>query len=636
MIDIAEDEQQPQPENIKVTDIDYNGLTAEDLLSEELHSLLYSIEDQNKASIAYVNCGYRASELKIKRAFDKGYKNYLKKIAKEQIASGTAGNITAFWGQPYTLRCGSWDCDDTGVSRIKQDSEGKCTIEKASPIPIIVTEVLTNISTHTEKVKLEFYKNLKWRSTITDRANISNVNKIIDLSNFGIEVTSESAKFLVKFLSELINLNRDVIPQVQAASRLGWVDSKTFIPYADNIKFDGDNNFLNLFESVSSVGSLEIWQSMTAELRKNIYIRLTMAAAFASPIIQLLDTLPFMLHLWGQTESGKTVSLKVAASIWGNPQPGRYLKNLNMTQNAMLSTAAFLKNLPFVCDELQSIKNAWDNFDKLIYAFNLGEGRSLNHYNKTLEALSWQNCLFTSGEEPIIKANSGGGAANRVIQMYVDKTIFTDNAAAVIECINNNYGAAGRKYITALINTDTAELKRTYNEYYKEIVGMRYTTDKQAASMAIILTGDSIASKLLYPGEKPLTAADIKQFLISAAEVDISERAYNFVINHIAANNNRFVTGELNHGETWGSITGSIASINKGILTRELNNAGYDFNAIKKKWADSKHIILSSTQRYYHIIMCNGITADYVKIILTIGELIDTLSNEDIIYDDLP
>jgi len=219
--------------------------------------------------------------------------------------------------------------------------------------------------------------------------------------------------------------------------------------------------------------------------------------------------------------------------------------------------------------------------------------------------------------------------------MFADKKIFNGNAGEVINCINNNYGAAGKKFISALINTDKAELKRIYSECYKSIIDLHYTADKQAAAAAIILTGDSIASRLLYAGELPLTVSDIQPFLISAAEMDASERAYHFIVNHIAANHNRFdIDG--NHTEIWGSITGSVASINKGILMRELTAAGYDFNAVKKQWSDNKHIIVSSTGRYHHNIICNKIKADYVKIILTKDEPIDTLSNEDVTYAELP
>ncbi|MHB1154993.1 MAG: DUF927 domain-containing protein [Eubacteriales bacterium] len=598
-------------------EIDYGNLTADDLISNQLFDTILSQKDTMKINQAAARCGVRASELKIKRSFDRCFKTY--KMQIEQCRGTASVNKTDFWEQPYTLRCGNWTADDTGVYILKKDYERKTIKETASPIPIMVTEVLTNISTKIEKVKLEFYKNFKWRSIIVERATISSSNKIIELANQGIEVTSESAKLLVRYLSDLINMNIDIIPQNKAISRLGWIEEK-FIPYANNIRYDGENNFINLYNSVTSAGSFDTWQSMTAELRKSIIIRLTMAASFASPIIELIDALPFIFHLWGATETGKTVSLRIAASIWGNSQPGKYVKNLNMTQNAMLSTAAFLKNLPFVCDELQVIKSNWDNFDKLIMTFTQGEGRALNRYDKTLEALSWKNCLITSGEEPIVKTNSGGGAVNRVIEIITDKKII-DDGRGVINNLDTHYGTAGKKYITALINTGKTELQKINTGYYSEIIKMKYTTDKQAASMALILTADKIASELLYPNEIPLTPADIKQFLTSSAEVDVSERAYRFIVNHIAVHENKFMG--LENGEKWGRIEEGTAIINKEILERELADVGIDFNAIKKRWIDNKHVLLNSASRINHNRKENNSNVDYIKIVLQSDEQIE-------------
>ena len=61
-------------------------------------------------------------------------------------------------------------------------------------------------------------------------------------------------------------------------------------------------------------------------LRENIYLRLQMAASFASPIIEKVNGLPFVFHLWGGTGTGKTVGLMTAMSIWGNPRMGKTVR----------------------------------------------------------------------------------------------------------------------------------------------------------------------------------------------------------------------------------------------------------------------------------------------------------------------
>ena len=58
---------------------------------------------------------------------------------------------------------------------------------------------------------------------------ISSANKIVNLSKLGVSVTSENARLLVKYLSDVENLNDDEIPVQKSSSKLGWIGDG-FIP----------------------------------------------------------------------------------------------------------------------------------------------------------------------------------------------------------------------------------------------------------------------------------------------------------------------------------------------------------------------------------------------------------------------
>lgn len=57
-----------------------------------------------------------------------------------------------------------------------------------------------------------------------------------------------------------------------------------------------------------------------------------MAALFESSLIEILGTLYFIVHLWGGTDTRKTVATMVDMSILSNPSIG----NLIMTLNAIV------------------------------------------------------------------------------------------------------------------------------------------------------------------------------------------------------------------------------------------------------------------------------------------------------------
>ena len=594
---------------------DFGALTAADIIDEKLFASLYSITDPLRRSQAEAKAQAQARELQMLREFNKCYKVY--KISVARDAAATSGNITEFTGQPIPLRCGRWLADDDGVriQRITQD--GGNVSEYASPIPILPTEILRNLDTGTEKIKI-MYKKHKWQSVVCDRSTVASTNKIIELANKGIEVNSENARPLVKYIADCVALNLDRLPCNLSVSRLGWLPDGGFMPYVAELTFDGERENKPMFDSVTPKGDYGQWKIKTAEWRKNPLMRLTMAAAFASPLIKITDNLPFVFHLWGYTGSGKTVALMVAASIWGNPASGKMLRTMNMTANSMMETSAFLNNLPFFGDELQTIKSQYGNYDKMVMQVTQGEERGRMEYTVNKPVRSWRNSFIFSGEEPCTRPDSGGGVLNRVIEAECSSSLLTESGNKIVEFISGNYGHAGKHFIEAVSNDGA--LKERYEEYFSAIMADNEIMEKQAQSAALMLLADLYVTAYIYSGEAPLSVDDIKPYLRTKDDVDVPRRAYEYTINLIARNVSKFESISMTdpRGETWGRLESNAkngeALINKDVLTHELMAAGFDFEAVKKKWADNGWLTTNSQGRHVHATKCYGIKAMYVKI----------------------
>ena len=84
--------------------------------------------------------------------------------------------------------------------------------------------------------------------------------------------------------------------------------------------------------------------------------RIMLAAGFASVLVEPCGGLPFFVHLWGNTEGGKTVALMLAASIWANPRLGEYVHSFNGTEVTQELSASFVNSMPLILDELQILK----------------------------------------------------------------------------------------------------------------------------------------------------------------------------------------------------------------------------------------------------------------------------------------
>lgn len=531
-----------------------------------------------------------------------------------QLMKQAGSNNTAFTDAPLTLKCGKWTANDAGVSIAEVTKNGDIIKSVACPHPILPVSRFVNIDTDTEKTKIAFYKDMRWREITVDNSVISNKSTITQLADRGIMVTSETAKDLVKFLMEATSLNMNTIPFYKSLSRLGWVDND-FAPYDDAIKYDGDSDFQGTYNDVCECGSYEVWKEHITKLRENINIRLMLSASFASVLIERVGALPFVLHLWGETGFGKTVSLMVASSIWGNSELGHLTRSMNATANSVVRTASFLYSIPFCADEMQQIKDRWGNYDNFIMfvceGIDKGKARAKGGVE---EQKTWRNAFIFTGEEPVTKANSGGGVKNRCIEIEVkDKIIPDGNTTANI--VKENYGFAGKRFIEYIQKIDVLKVKEEYKQIFSDILKSADTTEKQAMSMALILLADKYACECVFDNSKPLEVKDITCYLVSATVVNMPQRAYEWVVNWVAENSIRFDLVE-NKGAVWGRINDDIATINKNVLVEAMNKAGFDFAACSRKWDNDGKLVLNSQGYITHQTKVCGIKANYIKIVL--------------------
>lgn len=560
----------------------------------------------------------RARELGAARDF-----NALLKVYQTQNASATPatdGNETNFTGQPLALRCGKWHAADDGIYCLKQQGD---TIRKeyASAFPILPIAILENREDHTEKITLSYVFQYQqggniWRTRSFPRSVIANKNKIVEaLADCGIDVTSETAKYLVEYLRTVITSNQDRLQRICSISHLGWHENH-FIPYDAEITLDTADEAPKLVKSIKSKDTLEEWTEFINPLRKkSLYLRLTIATSLASVLVEKTGALPFVLHLWGGTGSGKTVALMVAASIWG--APNAFMQTINMTPNALMQTAGMLYSLPLLGDELQTIKNNMPNqsYDKLIMQLTEGTDRGrLDSRANLKHARTWKNAFCFTGEEPITMANSGGGVKNRVIELECTEKIIADGNATV-NFINSHYGNAGRAFIDHLAGKDIAA---DYQNIFKTLLSMTDSTEKQVSALALMALADAYACECIFHERGgALDLQQLAKLAKSTAEIDPAERAYQYIIDLVAANTDSFTKESYGSKNTkpqdvkasytaWGKLRPDTIIFIKSRLEEELAKKNFNFDAVKAKWA-AKGYLIKYQNKYTHKDSINGV-----------------------------
>ncbi|WP_313132610.1 DUF927 domain-containing protein [Anaerocolumna sp.] len=433
-----------------------NSLTAESILEDDIFCEIMEQDDEIYKARLLLTLTDRAAELGVKTKFEKLLAAYKKEKVKydkenrpEVIESNTLDRLTDFDGKHTQMRCGNWIANGNGV-RTFGPFGGEIL---ACYHPILPIQRLINAETGKEKIKLAYKKGPKWKEIIIDKGVIASANKIVGLADYGISVTSENARNLVKYLSDIENMNIDLIGTQMSTSKLGWIEGE-FMPYGKGIIFDNEVRFKETYESILEFGNEDTWMNLVRKIRKSgrfepkIYI----IGSLASALIEPLNALPFIINLWGDTGKGKTVAIMLAASVWAYPGGNDYVTDPKSTVTALELRLDFLNNFPMLIDDMAQLKDKYSgDFSELVYMLCSGKGK--DRANATLglnKSTSWRNVILTNGEHSLVTETMQGGAVNRIIDVEMGDGYIFENGNYIVETIKQNYGFCGTKFIDAI------------------------------------------------------------------------------------------------------------------------------------------------------------------------------------------
>lgn len=565
--------------------LDKNSILGEDIFVE-----IFDQEDEIAKARMILSLTDRASELGVKGKFEELLKAY-KKVDRENKRKEREKPITMLerWTNfdgPYdNMFCGAWLAGEDGIY-----AQNNSQIDSVACYhPILPVERMKNMETGEEQIKIAYKRNRIWNEIIVPKTMVTSASKIVALSGRGISVTSENAKLLVRYLSDVENMNDSHIKVQYSTSKLGWIGEQ-FIPYDTDIVFDGDQRFRQAYDSVSAHGNWKLWQTHILKLRKSgrVEIKFMMAASFASVLVSLLGGLPFIVDLWGETEGGKTVSLMVATSIWANPDESAYIGDFKTTEVALEAKADMLNHLPMVLDDTSKTSSRIrDNFEGIVYDLCSGKGKSRSNKDLGINRENrWKNCILTNGERPLNSYVSQGGAINRILEVECGEHVFKDPQETA-ETVKKNYGLAGKRYIEALKSLGVEEIRRIQKDFQTKLYDDE-AMQKQSISLAILLTADKIATDCLFKDGQYITLEEAKSVLINKNDLSDNERCYHYLQDKIAMNGQRFDIST--NAEQWGVREEGYAIIYNQAFKELCKNGGFSDKAFLA-WADRKGLI---------------------------------------------
>ena len=468
--------------------------------------------------------------------------------------------------------------------------------------PVVISRKFFDVEEKKYKVTLSYMtSNGLWKSLpATSAAIVANKNKLVDLAENGLPVTSSNSTLLVDFLDAFNAQNETNFPITYTVPRCGWYnfDGKDFFvdPRRDCLLTDENKNINVVVDSLSQfakslrqVGSIKNWKRAYELAKKSPVARIMIAAAIAPILLKILGERNFLLHIYAPTRAGKTTALYLAASAIGDE---KIIRSFDATRNGLAGAAADVSDFPFLIDEKQvADSRIKEQFDTLVYSLANGIGRTKLNKDSTLRKLQdWRTIAIMTGETQLLADNVTGGANTRLLTIAAPKIILSaDDCKTIRNIIKENYGLIFPLVINKIFELGFENLHKWYNEIvdsfskaYPDLLNdyCRY--------MAIITLADAILNSVL--GNKNvledaiLAAKTIFPLIPTNAEISDTARERDFVLSFIAQNQSRFIGGNIPLDRMqmiYGKLDGvEYVYITVKALQDACKNEGYDYRKL--------------------------------------------------------
>jgi putative DNA primase/helicase len=195
--------------------------------------------------------------------------------------------------------------------------------------------------------------------------------------------------------------------RARAVSRVGWHGGSFVLPDAviGKAGISGDAAERILIQNTSALehafrasGGLEDWQrEIASHCRGNSRLVFAVSAAFAPPLLYVLDEESGGFHFSGASTIGKTTDLIAAGSVWGGGGIKGYLRQWRATANGLEGVASLHCDTLLCLDEIAQVSAR--EAGEVAYMLANGQGKSRAHRDGSGKPpLVWRTLFMSTGE----------------------------------------------------------------------------------------------------------------------------------------------------------------------------------------------------------------------------------------------
>ena len=306
--------------------------------------------------------------------------------------------------------------------------------------------------------------------------------------------------------------------------KLGW-HGEQYILASGSI--GGDDKQITVYQSANAInstlaqqGTLEQWRNeLCRPLADQSRFAFSIACAFAGQLLELLDDDGGGFHILGSSSMGKSLSLKLAASVWGKPDS--YTKTWRSTDNALEGTACEYNDSFLPLDEISECDPKIVGKTVYMLANGQGKGRSTTTGHNRI-AKTWRIIFLSNGEESLQNFMAQAGQkTNAGIEVRVahidadagkdlktfDSLVLADTGAAqadkIKELSQSYYGSAGIAWLEHITNdkaATTATARELVSDFMSKYTDLAPQAHRVAKRFAIVATAGELATQANITG----------------------------------------------------------------------------------------------------------------------------------------
>jgi len=582
----------------------------------------------------------------------KTLKNQFKLIKKQQLPPVIKATIkTNIQDAPVSdqavLPSGYFFTQSQGISYNYDPDKDNVPI---SLCPIFITEIKHNKCTNIYYVTLSWKEDDVFKSITKEKNFIAKKSLIVDLASHGFPITTTNADKIINYLFAYENVNSHCIDKVAVTDKLGWTDDmegflwgNRFLSRHDHASPPDKKPSMMFFGSAQgdeqiadgfrSKGDYRTWISLVNEVLIYPDVAFLLYASLATPLLPVLGSQNFSLELSNQSSSGKTTALLLGASAWGAPElhSSSFVNTWYATPVWIGRAASILNGLPLYLDETKLVHSqdrrdrAGDIVSKTMFMITSGRDKARGNLEGTARTESFRTILFSTGETPSLDATNDGGLRGRLIDLWGNPFLKTDNETkSIVDKINwtiqDHYGHAGPRVVQYIL--DHKDQWELWKEAYREANGFLCSSESMSPIemrlseyFAFVTTAIPIIHAALPELRRDRPVKELLESVWNrsrkeAREADIGVKSMRLVYDLILNNYDMFYTREkYSQGIKWSAnqFLGMIdideaenwtfVGLTTSTLQELLQKNYFKLEEIRLKWKSKGWLDLNNTSK---------------------------------------